>query len=337
MKIEGIEIRRVALIFSLFGFLSGCFTASQHEIHTVSKTYLEGGYCGTATFLGPSALPPISPEPFPQIPESSLEDILSPQSEEIAKIIGVTDLVQQIHKLKTKDAQTLEGVQEARIDARQHLSDRLLLSTLEISSITSEVDCEQMRTQHVVTAWTESRINRAERHLQFAILGDALVGGIFGGALALGLLDTASAVAAIVGGTITTGLSLAATFDDVQGNFQHERNLLREVWEGPEESAIFPSPIWRFLNAPGMEDEDHTKTRREQLILDWRKHRWLGEPDSEERKRRIELFFGEGGTYGTEDLRIRAQMLGFLKNYINLMHRRLNELIREVLTSAFRQ
>ena len=337
MKIEEIEIHRIALTVFLFGFLSGCLTGSQNEVHTVSKTYLEGGYCGTATFIGPSALPPISPQPFPQIPDSRLEDILSPQSVEIAKLIGVTELVQQIHKLKTKDAQSLEGAKEAWVDARQHLSDRLLLSTLEISSITSEVDCEQMRTQHVVTAWTESRIDRTERHLQFAILGDAIVGGIFGGALALGLLDTASAVAAIVGGTITTGLSLAASFDDVQGEFQHERNLLREVWEGPEDSEIFPGLVWQFLNAPGMNDRNPTKTRRERLILDWRKHRWLGEADSEERERRIRLFFGDGGTYRTEDLRIRAQMLGFLKNYINLMHKRLNDLIREVLTSALRQ
>ena len=337
MRIEEIEIRRIALIFSLFGFLSGCFTGSEHKIHSVSKTYLEGGYCGTATFLGPSVLPPISPKPFPQISDSSPEDILSPQSEEIAGIIGVTDLVQQIHKLKTKDAQSREGAQEAWLGARQHLSDRLLLSTLEISSITSEVDCEQMRSQYVVNGWTESRIDRTERHLQFAILGDALVAGIFGGALALGLLDTAAAVATIVGGTITTGLSLAASFDEVQGNFHHERNLLREVWEGPEESAIFPGLVWQFLNAPAMDDGDPTKTRREQLILDWRKHRWLGEPDSEERARRVELFFGDGGTYGTEDLRIRAQMLGFLKNSVNLMHRRLNELIREILTSANQQ
>ena len=334
MNSEEIQIRRGALIFSLFAFLSGCFTGSQHEVHTVSKTYLEGGYCSTATFLGPSTLPPISPKPFPQIPDLPPDDMLSPQSEEIAKIVGVTELVQQIHKLKTKDAQSLEGAQEAWVDARQHLSDRLLLSTLEISSITSEVDCEQMRSQHVLTAWTESRIDRTERHLQFAILGDAVVGGIFGGALALGLLDTASAVAAIVGGTITTGLSLAASFDDVQGNFQHERNLLRDVWQGPEESAIFPDLVWQFLNAPGVDDEYPTRTRRERLILDWRKHRWLGEPDSAERERRVELYFGNGGTYGTEDLRIRSQMLGFLKNYVNLMHRRLNELIREVLTSA---
>ena len=337
MRVEEIDIRRFALIFSLFGFLSGCFTGSQHEIHSVSKTYLEGGYCSTATFSGPSTLPPSSPQPFPQIPESSIEVILSPQSEEIANIIGVTELVQQIYKLNSKDVQSEEGIREARIDARQHLSDRLLLSTLEISSITSEVDCEQTRTQHVVTAWTASQLDRTERHLQFAILGDAIVGGIFGGALALGLLDTASAVAAIVGGTITTGLSLAASFDDVQGDFQHERNLLREVWEGPEESEIFPGPVWQFLNAPGMKDGDPTKTRRERLILDWRKHRWLGEPDSEERERRVELFFGDGGTYGTGDLRVRAQMLGFLKTYINLMHRRLNELIREVLTSAVLQ
>ena len=330
-------MRRFVPITILLFFLTGCFTGPQHEIHSVSKTFLKGGYCSTPTFLGPPVLPPISLKQFSHIPDSPPHEILSPQSEEIAEIVGVTELVQQIHKLITEDAQSLEGTREAWIEARQHLSDRLLLTTLEISSITTEVDCEQMRSQHVETSWTEARLNRAENHLLYAILGDALIGGVFAGALALGLLDTASAVAAIVGGTVTTGLTAAATLDDVEGNFHHERNLLREIWEGPEESTLFPGLVWQFLYAPAMDNGQGTITRRERLIADWRKHRWLGEPDSEEEKRRIKLFFGDGGVYNTQDLSIRVQMLGFLKNYINLMHKRLNVLIREVLTSANKQ
>jgi hypothetical protein len=48
-------------------------------------------------------------------------------------------------------------------------------------------------------------------------------------------------------------------------------------------------------------------------------------------ERRIQLFFGDGGTYSVDELRARAAMLDLLKTDISLMHPGLTRLIRELL------
>ena len=139
--------------------------------------------------------------------------------------MGITELIQEIDTLKREEAQNIEGARERWLETRQHLSDFLLMTTLDISSVTAEADCEQTRTQHVATALSEALVKRVERQTLIAILGDAMIGVVAGG-LSLGLLDTASAVAAISG----DGFGLAASFDGSDEHVQHERNLLRDVW-----------------------------------------------------------------------------------------------------------
>ena len=312
--------------------LPGCLSGPQTPTYGVSESDLLGGYCSSSASLEPIAF---SPSPSSKNRESSARpanEVLSPQSEVISRIMGITELIQEIHTLKREEAQNIEGARERWLEARQQLSDFLLMTTLEISSVTAEADCEQTRTQHVATALTEALVKRVERQTLIAILGDAMIGVVAGG-LSLGLLDTASAVAAIFGGLVTTGFGLAASFDGSEEQFQHERNLLRDIWEGSEESDLFPASVWAFLNAPSGEKGEGETTRREQLIADWRKHNWLGEPQSEIEERRVELFFGKGGTYGIEELNSRAQMLGLLKTYVGLMNQHLNKLIREVVRS----
>ena len=298
----------------VFGFLiicvlSGCLSGPQKPTYGISESDLIGGYCSSSVSLNSAVSPSVPFTPNQQIPDSPANDLLSPPSEGITQIMGVTSLVQQIERLKTEDAQGIEGARERWLEARQQLSNRVLLTILEVSSVTAEADCEQTRTQHVGTALSSALLKRVERQTLYAILGDAMI-GVVAGALTLGLADTAAASAAILGGVVTTSFGLAASFDGSEETFRHERNLLRDIWEGPDESALFPPSVWRFLNSP-VENTSNGETKRERLIADWRKHNWLGEPQSEIEQQRVALFFGEGGTYGIEEFQIRAQMLVF--------------------------
>jgi hypothetical protein len=89
--------------------------------------------------------------------------------------------------------------------------------------------------------------------------------GIVSGGLSLALEATASAATAILGGTVATGFGLAAFFDDTHYEFRHPRNILKEVWEGPEEPALIPKSVWRHLNRPLLDDPDR-QSLRETLI-----------------------------------------------------------------------
>ena len=313
--------------------LSGCATGPQTPVPGLSESDLLGGFCSSSAPVDSTIFssPPL--RPAQQNPGLPVETPLSLRSEGISQIMGVTGLIQQIGQLKTKDAQGMEGARERWVEARQQLSNRVLLTMLEVSSVTAEADCEQTRAQHIATALSADLIKRVQRKTLYAILGDAMI-GILGGALSLGGSTTAAAASDVFGGVITTSFGLSAAFDDNEATFQHERNLLRDIWNGPKESTLFPAPVWRFLNSPEEDKGDGKTTRRELLVADWRKHEWLGEPQSETEQKRVALFFGDGGTYSVEEFQIRAQMLGFLKTYVNLMNQHLNGLIREVLSST---
>jgi hypothetical protein len=84
------------------------------------------------------------------------------------------------------------------------------------------------------------------------------------------------------------------------------------------------------MNTPIMDDSSQ-QTLRELLIIRWREEGRLGKTGSEMEERRIQLFFGDGGTYSVDELRARAAMLDLLKTDISLMHQGLTRLIRELL------
>jgi hypothetical protein len=100
-----------------------------------------------------------------------------------------------------------------------------------------------------------------------------------------------------------------------------------EVWDGAEQARYFPPLIWRFLNQPA--NNGNGPTRREVILTIWRGH--LGTPGSPTEKRRIDLFFGSGGVYGVRDLRHRADMLGVLSAFVNLIIHDINALFNETL------
>ena len=321
------------LVLLMIVLLSGCVSGPQTPTHGISESDLLGGFCSSTPTVDPTFFSSVPLRPAQQTPDVPVENRLSLRSEGMSQIMGVTSLVQQIGRLKTQDAQGIAGAREGWVEARQQLSNRVLLTMLEVSSVTAEADCEQTRAQHVATALSTDLVSRVQRQTLYAILGDAMI-GILGGALSLGGSTTAAAASDVFGGVITTSFGLSAAFADSQATFQHERNLLRDIWNGPKESALFPAPVWRFLNSPAENKGDREKTRRELLVADWRKHEWLGEVKSETEQKRIALFFGDGGTYSVEEFQIRAQMLGFLKTYVNLMNQHLNALIREVLSPS---
>lgn len=255
----------------------------------------------------------------------------SPQALEIAETIGAKDLLVRIQTLKTDHAQATEGIIAIRLlRLRQQLSDRIVLASLDVARTAAEADCEEERADQLADRLQEVRDRKIRYRTLVAIVGDALV-GVMAGGFGLALQETASEVSAIFGGGLATIFGFAAAFTGEEHEFWHPRNLLKEIWEGPQHSTLMPESVWRFLNRPLIGDPEQ-RSFRETLIMQWHEDGRLGAPASDTEQRRIALLFGEGGIYEIEDLRARASMLDLLEAEVNLMSEHLQLLMKEVLT-----
>lgn len=308
--------------------VSGCATGE--PTLKVSPRDVSGAFCAPL-FTVPSMtsrLPALPPPPSGSDRPSG-PDGLSPESRQIAEIIGVMDLVEETRALEAADAQLPDEAKHRLVEARQHLSDRLVMIFFEVSSVAGRVDCEVTRANHVASALAQMKNQRARRYEITAIVGDALI-GIVGGAFTLAAKETASGIADVVGGSFATGFGLAAGLTGGEHAYFHpeQTNLLREFWEAPQVPTMFPISVWRFLNWPLSEDADY-RTRRDELIAEWRNDGLIGE--SSHLDRRATLFFGTGGTYDIDDLRARAQMLEVIKTSVSVMMQYLYLFSQEVL------
>lgn len=317
--------------------LAGCAGIPSSRIARL-QTNAYATHCGPpATVRPPDALYSFSPPRPPQKTETdfSLEGY-SPHAQEIAVIIGVQDLLKELQALSRTIPQET-GQQETnrilrRLQIRQQVSDRIALAAFEVSSIVAEAGCEETRTDHLADALTEIRSQREEMGLLVAIVGDALI-GVVAGALGLAAKNTAAEIVAILGGALAAGFGTAAIFVGGEYDFQHSRNLLRDLREGPEQSDLFPPIVWRYLNWPFQEGEE---TIRQHLLSYWRAEGRFGEAGSKTERHRLKLFFENGGTYSIEELRDRAEMLDNLKAEMRLMNQDFNLLLREILLQAAR-
>lgn len=126
---------------------------------------------------------------------------------------------------------------------------------------------------------------------------------------------------------MATTFGSAAFFRDTDYKLEHSRNILKEIWDGPSESTIFPPSVWSFLTSPGPDQQ----TPREILIQKWRSKAGISKNGSEEEETRASLVFGEGGVYELSDLRARGAMLDLLASTIELMNQDIEILMREIL------
>lgn len=247
----------------------------------------------------------------------------------MAIVLDVGHLLNDKHSLEAE----VSAQQEARrslFEIRQQLSDRLLLASLDVSSSTAEINCEESRIQHVVLALKEERDKKEMQRTLIAIVGDAMV-GVVAGAFGLATQTIASEAAAILGGSLGAGFGIAAALVDVEHQFDHQESLLNEIWKGPKESPLFPPTVWWYLNLQMHVNKEDT--RREVIIDEWKRDGLFGEPGSEVEHRRVELFFGAGGIYKYEELEARLQMIDIVKVYLHQMNQSLQFFSHEILES----
>lgn len=252
----------------------------------------------------------------------------SPHTVATANTMDVYPLLQKMALLE-------EGAEPLTIDLlqlRQELSDRLLLTLFEISSTVAEITCERDRADQIADRMDEVDAARVKRLTLISIVVGGLASIVSGGIGLAGGASTASNAADVGGGVFATVFGGTALFAHSEHDFRHHRNLLKDVWDDPKESAIFSPAIWRFLHG---QHKDGADTPRNEVVNAWRQEGRLGEQGSAEEKKRVALFFGPGGAYTSADLRARASMLETLEATIHLMNEELELFLREVIWSRF--
>lgn len=243
---------------------------------------------------------------------------------QVAEVAGVVPLLNHI---ATNTGAARQDPFPA-IVSRQRLTELLLLTLLEITSVTAELTCERDRADQVADRIDEIDGARVKRLTIASILFGGIAGIVSGG---IGLAAGASVggeATDVAGGLLASWFGVSALFTHSEVEFRHGRNVLREIWDDPQHPRLFSSTIWRYLHRAR---DEAGKVPREQVLDSWHQAGRLGEHGSPDEQNRRQLFFGTGGRYGAAELRARASMLETLEASIRVLYEQLEVLMREIV------
>ncbi|MGK0639507.1 hypothetical protein [Schleiferia thermophila] len=130
------------------------------------------------------------------------------------------------------------------VELSQKIYQKINISSLEISAIASEMDCEEERADQIA-----SYVKGKEDHIETKLTVSAIVAGAIG-AISAGILlaNTASGntpeVVGIGTGLIEATLGILILTNKRKITHYHPGNALKDIWTAPETSSIFPVSIW---------------------------------------------------------------------------------------------
>lgn len=266
------------------------------------------------------------PEPLYQLKiDTLIQHKISRSSLNIANAIDVLDLLTRYSRLKANGA--LDRNVNDRIlalELKQDIAQRINNASLVISAVSSELDCEEERISQVANF-----LKGKESDLESKLTMGAIVIGASGAIATGGTIknETVSNTIGITTGIAEATLGVLMLFNNRKVNFYHDRNALKDIWEGPAVSQNFPPFVWYYLNS-GDGGQSTKNTVREQIIAKWKDFGQIGEEDADPEL--VSLYFGKGGKYSTEQLNNRADMYDQVESQINLMKQGLMALSMEI-------
>ena len=250
--------------------------------------------------------------------DTSLLDRISAGSLHIANTIGIVDYLMEYNKFISTTKKSSED--RIRIlELKQSIDHEINHASLVISAVSSELDCEEERVSQIAHYLSEKQ-GRQESKLTIG----AIVLGATGAILTGGVIknENASNATGIATGIGEAALGLTMLFNKRKIEFYHERNILRDIWEGPKVSQLIPSFIWYYLNY----EENNKESLRKEIIDKWSQ---FGQIDKESNSI-SSLYFGNGGKYTADELENRADMYDQLESQIYLLKQKLMTLANEI-------
>lgn len=319
-KLRISSLRFLVPVQVLLMFLSSC------TVHYPVNSYLEKSDCNQQTPYKYTRQD--LPRPIHELEvDSLLLAHFSFQSLNVANAIGVLPiLTEYTHKKLQLLPNSSVGEKVDLLELSLRLNQRIDIASLEISSAASEIDCEEERTGQIANllaqleSTTESRLTVAS-----IVIGAS-------GAIAAGALinqGNLGDLMGIVSGAAEVTLGFFILLNKRKIDFYHKRNVLRDVWYGFETSEILPPSVWYYLNYFNPMQPDRPSMRYS-IIDSWMNFGRISSSNSAKKRELIEVYFGKGGKYTTEQLNNRGDMLDQLESYIKLMKQDLQGLAFEM-------
>lgn len=242
--------------------------------------------------------------------DSILKANLSRHDILISKAIGIETYLAEYLQTK-KD--TLK-----RLVLKQKITDRLLLTNVEINALASELDCNGERINKLAD-FVDDINNKRTKNLTVA---SVTLGALTTVATVLIKNNNASNLVGVSGGLLSAGLgALTISPKGKKIDLKLQRNLLRNIWYNDNSNQTYPDSIWTILNEKQFSNSGENDLQ-ESIKNRWLQYNFDGKIDPETQK----LFFDEGGLYTADDLHSRANMLNELQSTIRSLEQDLKSL-----------
>lgn len=208
---------------------------------------------------------------------------------------------------------------------RLHVLERLELARIAIAASVAELDCEGERTQQAAD-YLEGQLSGTVQGLTVASIVTAAAVGVTSV-----LLSTSNAAPALqnsvgIGGAgIAAGLGLTTLYVAPTIHFEHQRNLLRDIWEGPAASRVYPPIVWAYLSRATFSNAQDAPIRTKIVA------RFQRFGDAAVDAHVKELLFGHGGEFEADTLRVQAALLDQVKAEVALENQDLEVLANALL------
>jgi hypothetical protein len=302
-------------------FLAGCAGV---PVSTPSTTV---GHCD----------PPLSYRYDPAfIPKEDVEASLTPallarysrRNLVSANAVGILPALQKLVTLQDVERQGSDVNRELAILRQQQLIlTRIVLAGSTISSLAAELDCEGERADQMASRLASLDDIRTQRLNVLSIT----VGALSGIATTVGESRRIQNIAGVGGGLLGAGLGLLTLRQSGHTqDFQHPRNLLTDVWNGNSASSIWPPSVWYMLTRPVFSNSGKTSIANNTRER-WKKQGHFEDLDAPGNVKLTALLFGSGGTYSSEQLKLRADMLNELQSSVRLLNQELKGLLLAIL------
>lgn len=259
--------------------------------------------------------------------QENIKENFSKTGINIANAMGILELLESyVLSLEILSADPSIENRLRHMELQQKLSQKIAFAELEISSESAELGCEEDRADQIAK-YLKAKEGDTDTKLTVA----SIIVGALGAIGTTVFFDQGKTPEYIALGSGILGATFGVMIlkNKRKVTFQHERNHLQEIWEGPPVSKFFPASVWYYLNYSDPEKEAQV-SKREEIIEKWMD---LGTFENLKPKEREELknkFFGKGGIYLSDEMSERASMYDQLGSQVNLMLQDLKSLSREL-------
>lgn len=258
---------------------------------------------------------------------ANLEQNFSKKSINIANAMGILELLERYIQ-SMEELYANPGIEQRirHLELYQKLFQRIGFAELEISSESAELECEEYRADQI-SKYLKAKEDNTNTKLTVASIVVGALGAV--GTTVFFENGKTPEYIALSAGILGATFGVMILVNKKKVTFEHERNHLQEIWEGPATSKYFPASVWYYLNYVYPEKEEQV-SKREEIIEKWMGLGLFEDLKPKDREEMIEKFFGNGGVYYSDELEERAGMYDQIVSQINLMMQDLKTLSSEL-------